>query len=645
MARVYPESVAWSSIAETFRDYANRLGTPDLLVKLACGRVVARLVRHLKEEVLSTLETHSHSVLSKPGDRVDLPIDFRFLQQLLLAAEDPEIGLGDFSRGVRVGPGVRLPRLPALYAKKRRWRLPEQQPGQLEDLPTGEESPWQRNYSSAAPLEKQVVEVLEDHCARGQVRKYSEREAREKFPGLVVAALGAARKDKPDGEYTARVLFDGTNGIHVNKRIRLRDQERAPIAADIKRLMREKSRVGEKTFALSADVSEAHRQIPIAECDWRFLGCRVKPGGAVYVNTVGTFGVASASYWWSRVASALGRLTQYLAGHTARTWHLLVADDFHLEAGGSGFRVALFLFFLLCSVSGVPLSWRKTSGGDLVSWVGFELLHRSFQLGVTARRADWFTRWTQEVANERAVHMARFEEGLGRIAYVAGALEFERPFLAPLYKFLSMHPRNSTRRVPGYVAFFLRYLSQEVQAKRHCDCALELCESSLAPRVDAQASAERTGLGRWLPTEVNGKIDTWSSPWFSLEITRSDFPWIFEKGDSPSRVISTLEALAVLLSLKVFFGDAPPVRGKTKVMVAPTWTNNRGNGSVLNKLMTTKFPACAVVMELAAYLKKRSMKAAVQWAPRAVNQEADSLSKGDLEVQSSPPSSDPALSP
>ena len=135
-------------------------------------------------------------------------------------------------------------------------------------------------------------------------------------------------------------------------------------------------------------MSEAHRQIPIAECDWRLLGCRVKPGGAVHVNTVGTFAVATASYWWSRVATALGRLTQYLTWHTARTWHLLVEDDFHLEAGGSGFRVALFLFFLLCSVAGVPLSWKKTSGGDLVSRVGFELLHRSFQLGISARRAD-----------------------------------------------------------------------------------------------------------------------------------------------------------------------------------------------------------------------------------------------------------------
>ena len=59
-------------------------------------------------------------------------------------------------------------------------------------------------------------------------------------------------------------------------------------------------------------------------------------------------------------------------------------------------------------------------------------------------------------------------------------------------------------------------------------------------------------------------------------------------------------------------------------------TDNRGNGSVLNKLMTTKFPASAVVMELSNHVKARSLKAAVQWAPRSVNQEADSLANGDV---------------
>ena len=41
-------------------------------------------------------------------------------------------------------------------------------------------------------------------------------EARRRFPQLVVACLGANRQDKPHGELTARVLFDGTHGISVD---------------------------------------------------------------------------------------------------------------------------------------------------------------------------------------------------------------------------------------------------------------------------------------------------------------------------------------------------------------------------------------------------------------------------------------------
>ena len=133
----------------------------------------------------------------------------------------------------------------------------------------------------------------------------TESEARTKYPNLVVASLGAQRKQKPGGKVTARVLFDGTDGLCVNTKTRLRDQERGPIAADLKRSMREKARIGELTFALSADVTEAHRQVPIHPDDWHLLGCQVIPGGDAFVNTVGTFGIASASYYWSRVAAAV----------------------------------------------------------------------------------------------------------------------------------------------------------------------------------------------------------------------------------------------------------------------------------------------------------------------------------------------------
>ena len=87
-------------------------------------------------------------------------------------------------------------------------------------------------------------------AAGGQILKLLEAEARLQFPHLVVASLGAQRKDKPGGVISARVLFDGSNGIQVNRRIRLRDQERAPVASDLKRCMREKARRGRADFLI-----------------------------------------------------------------------------------------------------------------------------------------------------------------------------------------------------------------------------------------------------------------------------------------------------------------------------------------------------------------------------------------------------------
>ena len=235
------------------------------------------------------------------------------------------------------------------------------------------------------------------------------------------------------------------------------NQDRGPIAADIERIKGEKSKSNEATFALTADATEAHREVAISRQDWHL---QVQPGGDVFVNTVGTFGVASASCYWSRVASAVGRLCQYVPGPLASTWHLLVADDYHLDAGGPEYRGAINCFFVFCSVIGVPLSWRKTAGGDTVSWVGFELLQRSYKIGLSERRAQWFQRWTRETALSGCVRMSAFEECIGRVVYVTGALEFERP-LSALYRFLT-----------------------------------ELISSDIALRVDAQASEGRTGVGR-----------------------------------------------------------------------------------------------------------------------------------------------------
>ena len=133
---------------------------------------------------------------------------------------------------------------------------------------------------------------------RGQVLKLTETEARlsRRFAGESSEKTSRGCRHRPG-------LVRRHKRDLRERRTRIRDQERSPIAADLKRLMREKSRRSRGTLHLRAGVAEAHRQVPIQPQDWHMLGCQVKPGEAVYVHTVGTFGVASASYYWSRGVS------------------------------------------------------------------------------------------------------------------------------------------------------------------------------------------------------------------------------------------------------------------------------------------------------------------------------------------------------
>ena len=80
---------------------------------------------------------------------------------LLKAAKDPEVGLGDFAAGVCVGPGARLSRVPALYPRKKKWRVPRQT-DPLDEMEEKDmsESFWRQYCSSLAEYEEQVLDVV-----------------------------------------------------------------------------------------------------------------------------------------------------------------------------------------------------------------------------------------------------------------------------------------------------------------------------------------------------------------------------------------------------------------------------------------------------------------------------------------------------
>ena len=102
-------------------------------------------------------------------------------------------------------------------------------------------------------------------------------------------------------------------------------------------------------------------------------------------------------------------------------------------------------------------------------------------------------------------------------------------------------------------------------------------------------------------------------------------PWVFKKEGQAYRVIASLECLGLLLALMAF-GPKFELKHRKLAVQIPAFTDNPGNGYVVNKLMTTRFPLCATVMELAAQAELGKVRVEAEWTPREKNQEADCLS-------------------
>ena len=268
-----------------------------------------------------------------------------------------------------------MPLFPALYRPQKKWRLAVQANALdyfEEDAGLG--STGRRNFASVAELSQKVLAVLEGQTICGQLIGPRGREAKERYSQVVFASLGAIRKEVSDASFSMAPT--------CSRLIR----EYLPTS----NVPCENAQQDENTFAFSADVSEAHRQTPMHPRDWQ--------GEDLYINAVGTFGAASASYCWSRVASALSRLSHYFSGAEAITWHEVVVDDYLLEAGVPRCRFALMALFMLCSISGE---------------------------GISQRRADWFVKWSLEVPAPASRSRSRV------FMFVVMTLELERPFPGP----------------------------------------------------------------------------------------------------------------------------------------------------------------------------------------------------------------------
>jgi len=601
--------------------------------KAACSPFGDHLVAGLRHRLVERFRTQGVCCDPLPGDE-DQPVHVRLLSALLTDAQDPDaVGILDYVHGVRVGVGVRMPRTPAVFPRKRRWALPTQAHPEMWDEFDFSEPVLLDNYRSARELQREVEKDLEGLLARGLCEKLTAEEAQLRYgTRFVVASLGALVKRTTDeGERVIRLLFDGTREVPLNGAIRVRDQEIPPGAPDLKRILRAQAEWPSTPFGLVADVKDAHRVVVIHPADRHLLGCRARPGGPIYFQKRGTFGVASASYWWGRLAAALLRLLYRVVPERALFWGMVLADDFKFEAAGPDFVEVLLLAVLTAEVVGFPWAWEKLRGGTDFTWVGYQHQLREHSLGLSESRAAWLRGWLASVLDARVVQIREFVAGLGRAAYSCGALEYDRPFLAPLYTFASLHPLESHQPLPTYVLSVVKFLHDRLVVRRMYPCAQPVEPLAEAIRVDAKAEGETATIGGWLPTrDASGRIDLSLSPWFFVQLNDQTAPWAYEKDRQPFRVIASLEALAVLVATLTLTSPVAGCSRRGSVML-PLLTDNRGNSFALSRLMTTKYPLCLLVMELAVALEERGLALTAEWVPREWNAEADALTNSRFE--------------
>jgi hypothetical protein len=144
-----------------------------------------------------------------------------------------------------------------------------------------------------------VKSLLKEEATLGWMEELPEDVARERFgTRLAIAALGVVEKKEK-----IRVVHDASHKVHVNHRIKVRDQIRCPGAGDIRTILRERVSAGVKSFGIMGDVSKAHRRVKVREQDWGYQACQLE-AGKVWINKVGAYGVTSAGYWWARFAAA-----------------------------------------------------------------------------------------------------------------------------------------------------------------------------------------------------------------------------------------------------------------------------------------------------------------------------------------------------
>ncbi|CAE8707868.1 unnamed protein product [Polarella glacialis] len=620
--RRFQISAAWVSLRKDILEIATR-HLQDIDLQRTCWNMAVRkqapfqdnLVKEVQDRIAQwcVAEGSSWSKQELLPIADGQPFLLKLLSEVLRLAGDPDWAfLLQAETGLPAGITVPLPRTPEVYEEQTPWRL------DLDAEAMGEEMAL--NYSSVDKHKDYVYKFFDEEVLEGLMIKMARAEFDKKYQGKSAIAALAVLFNAITGKL--RIIHDATNKVRVNNRIKCLDKQRMPGAKEKFYILHYYKSRGVVLFSVLGDVSKAHRRFKYLEVEHGFLACQVDPkDDLIYVNKVGTFGVGSASYWWGRIFGASARATYQLLGPENPAEILVFADDIEVIGPDRAGRRAIVLTYLFLVAFGNPFKWEKQRGGLKVDWIGLHTDYTVYKLGISEERCAWLVGWCTEVEVSCSVWPRVMAAGLGRLCYTANALFWERPFLGPIYAWVSsVGGLDRKVAVPWAIKFILSWIASRLRADGRLQEPPSITGEAMELfRSDAKAEGGKAWIGAW---ETRFSLDPKKCRWFYLEVTRGWAPWAFSKKD-PNRVIAALELLGNLAAIMVF-GDSWP-RGRRGKCIGTGISDNLGNTYIVAKGMTTKYPITLILMEVSEQLRSRGMEMSVTWKRRDENQEADDL--------------------
>ncbi|CAE7822684.1 unnamed protein product, partial [Symbiodinium necroappetens] len=288
-------------------------------------------------------------------------------------------------------------------------------------------------YTSSPFSEKDMSQLRQQWVSLlGDSQGFDLLEVPERQPFFLPAlARTAELLEDPDWEIVTQGNDNFCTGVplgceEVNNTIKIESQQAVPGPADLSYIVEEPIRRGEVPFCVSADVTAAHRLSKVRKQDWPYLACRVDDTSpTIWVNTVGTFGVSSASFSWSRLFGIIGRVVTRCLMQVL-FFHLVFVDDLHANFSGRNRYLYTLMWLALFEMIGTPFSYKKFKGGFRVQFIGYELDYKSRTMGVSASRGRYVIEWIQNARRQRFVVLTRdFAEFLGRLGFIARRVQLQ----------------------------------------------------------------------------------------------------------------------------------------------------------------------------------------------------------------------------